>query len=62
MLRWTVIGGIVRMGKVANPKAQKHQFVPQKPPDMNTILETSLTLTESDQGLSQSQSCAPPHG
>ena len=48
------------MGRVANPKGQKHQPVPQKSPDMNMILEISPMLTESDQGLSQSQSCEIP--
>ena len=43
------------MGRVENPKARKHQPVPQNPLDMNTILDISPALIESDQGLSQSQ-------
>ena len=58
MLKRAVMGEIERMGRVENPKALKHQPVPQKPPVMNTILEIYPALTENDQGLSQSQSCA----
>ena len=54
MLRWTVAGGIDHMGRVAKPEVQKNQPVPQNPLDMNTILEISPALTESDQGISQS--------
>ena len=54
MLRQTVIGEIDRKGKVVKPETQK------EPPDMNTILEISLVLTESNQGSSQSQSHALP--
>ena len=49
------------MGRVAKLEARKHQPVPQNPPDMNTILEISMALIESDQGLSQSQLCVLPH-
>ena len=35
-------------------------LVPQNPPDMNKILEIYLVLTESDEGLSQPQSCTMP--
>ena len=60
MLKWTVAGKIDRMGRVANPEARKHQLIPQNCPYMNTILEISLALIESDQGLSQSQLCVLP--
>ena len=53
MLRWTVAGGIDRMGRIAKPEARKCQLVPQNPLDTNTILEISLALIESVQGLSQ---------
>ena len=55
MRRWTITGGIDYMGMVAKLESQKHQSVPQNPPDMNKILEIYLTLIESDQGLSQPQ-------
>ena len=55
------MGGIYYMGKVANIEAQNHQLVPQKPPDMNKILEISTVLIESGQGLSQLQSCTFPY-
>ena len=61
MLKQEFAGRIDHMGKVANPEAQKNQPVPQNPPDTNTILEISLTLIESEEGISQSQSCMLPH-
>ena len=60
MLMLTVVGWFYCMGKVANPGSRKHQLVPQNPPDMNKLLEISLALTESGQGLSQPQSCMFP--
>ena len=39
------------MGRVEKLEVQKHQLVPQNPPDMNTILEISPALIESDQGI-----------
>ena len=60
MLKWTIVRGIYRMGMVAKPEAQNHQLVPQNPPYMNKILEISLALTESGQGISQPQSCTLP--
>ena len=60
MLKRIVTGEIYRMGRVTDPEAQNHQLVPQNPPDTNNILEISLALTESGQGLSQPQSCTFP--
>ena len=48
------------MGRVAKPKAQKHQPVPQNPLDTNKILEISLALRGSGHGISQPQSCVFP--
>ena len=44
MLKKIVTGNIYHMGKVENPGAQKHQSVPQNPPDTNKILEISMVL------------------
>ena len=44
MFKRTVVGAIDRMGRVANSEALKHQLVPQKPLDINKILEISLAL------------------
>ena len=60
MLRLTVVEGIYHMGRVENIEFQKHQKVPQNPLDTNKILEISLVLRESGQGLSQPQSCTLP--
>ena len=56
MLKRKFVGGIDHMGRVAKLEARKHQPVPQNPPDTNTILEISPTLTESGQGISQPKS------
>ena len=60
MLSLTVAGGIDHIGMVTKTEAQKHQSVPQNPPDMHTVVEISLALIESGQGISQPQSCTLP--
>ena len=45
MLRWTVVGGIDRMGRVAKPET------PEEPPDTNTILAISPVLHSYQPGV-----------